>query len=362
MSNHPHRSYYPALDGFRGLACIIVVAYHNFPQLNKYLFFGWSALDMFFVLSGFLITDILIRTMGDKDYLKNFYVRRILRVMPLYYTSLILFLVILPRIRQLPVQLDYFVSHQAWFWFSMQNWLLVFFPVRSPSTLNHLWSLAVEEQFYLVWPLVFALVRKPKILVILLGLLLALLAGTRFWLWSEQIEGLAYYNLFTFTRIDGICIGCMVALMQKINPGFIGKHLALIVLTFAGFNYLFYFFNLNQPNSFPYLGMVGYSTFSMLFGIVVYDIINRKSRFFDLVLNVPVMKWAGKISYGTYIFHWPLYQIISPGLVQFFSRYTTPGTAEMGASITASLLSFLAGFISFRYFEQYFLRMKKKYT
>src|SRR3954465_15445966 len=116
------RPHFPALDGLRGVACLLVVCYHNFPVLHGYLFFGWLAMDIFFVLSGFLITDILLNTFGEKNYLKNFYARRILRVFPLYYTSLIFFLLVLPLFRNLPVQIDYFVHNQAWFWTFFQNW------------------------------------------------------------------------------------------------------------------------------------------------------------------------------------------------------------------------------------------------
>ena len=102
----PNRQYYPALDGLRGLAILLVLVYHNFGFIN-YFFFGWLGVDLFFVLSGFLITDILLKTLGKPGYLKNFYGRRLLRIFPLYYLALVLFMFIIPGLFQ-NFQADYY--------------------------------------------------------------------------------------------------------------------------------------------------------------------------------------------------------------------------------------------------------------
>src|SRR3979409_1142111 len=107
---NPNRRYYPVLDGIRGFAILLVVFYHNFGFIN-YFFFGWLGVDLFFVLSGFLITDILLKTLTNKNYLTNFYMRRILRIFPLYYLSLILFLIILPKLN-LRFDVKYYSDNQ----------------------------------------------------------------------------------------------------------------------------------------------------------------------------------------------------------------------------------------------------------
>jgi peptidoglycan/LPS O-acetylase OafA/YrhL len=362
MSNQsPTKPYYPALDGLRGIGCLLVVVYHNFWFLQRYLFFGWLAMDIFFVLSGFLITDILLNTMGRKDYLRNFYARRILRVFPLYYTLLVVFLLVFPLIKSLPFRMDYFVNHQVWFWTFTQNWILIFQSPVNQNALNHLWSMAVEEQFYLLWPFVVALIRKPKVLLALLGLLLIGFSCVRLWLWMQHIEGFAYYNFYLFTRIDGICIGCMVALLQKIDFRFLERYMAAIVLGFAGINFIFYYINLKNQDSYPYLGLIGFSTFSMIFGLLVNDIIHRRTKIFSTLLDISFLKFIGRISYGTYILHWPLYLLLNLSFQQFFSRFISGSAAQFITSTLITIIAYVAGYLSFRYFESYFLRLKTKF-
>ena len=350
-----NREHYPALDGLRGIGCLLVVVYHNFWFFHQYLFFGWLAMDIFFVLSGFLITDILVKTSGKENYLKNFYVRRILRVFPLYYVSLVFFIWIVPNLTNI-LHLDYFVNHQFWFWTFLQNWVLIFHPPGGQNVLGHLWSMAVEEQFYLLWPLVFTWIRNPKTLLWIMAIILVGFSAFRVWLWINQFPGINYYQFFLMTRIDGICIGCMVALMQKIDAKLIGRYLALIVLSFAGLNFLFYYINLKQGNSIPYLGILGFSTFSMIFGLLVYEIVNRENSLFSKLLDLSPLKFLGKISYGTYILHWPLYLLLVSVIPQLTSNSFNH---QLTISIAATILAFIAGYISFRYFESYFLALKK---
>ena len=359
--NHPDRPYYPALDGLRGLACLLIVVYHNFGFINKYVFFGWLGVDIFFVLSGFLITDILLNSFGKPGFLRNFYIRRMLRIFPLYYLALLIFLVVLPKINDLPVSLDYYVDHQVWLWTYLQNWLFSFNPSPDQNALNHLWSLAVEEQFYLFWPLVILVLRKPKILLVVITLVLLLTVGLRIWIWINRIEGLAYFNLYTFTRIDGICIGCMIALLQRINPRFLSTYSSPIVLLFAGLNFLFYFINRSYHFSFPFLPMIGYTSFAMIFGLLVYNIVNSQSGILTIIFNNPLLRAMGMVSYGCYMFHWPLYLILAPGLEQWAVTNISFISAPFFASVAASSMAYLLGFLSYRFYELPFLRMKKHF-
>src|SRR5437773_11061572 len=103
--------YYPSLDGLRGVAIILVLLHHNFDFIPNFSY-GWIGVDLFFVLSGFLITEILIATREEKNYLPKFYLRRALRIFPLYYLAIILFFLIVPHLSKLAIQFSYYSDHQ----------------------------------------------------------------------------------------------------------------------------------------------------------------------------------------------------------------------------------------------------------
>lgn len=358
---NPHRAYYPALDGLRGLAILLVVVFHNFGFI-RYFFFGWLGVDLFFVLSGFLITGILVETQGTSNYLRNFYARRILRIFPLYYLTLVILLLLIPRIIQLPTDLTYYKDNQWWLWTYLENWLYIFKPSSNSQILHHFWSLAVEEQFYLVWPLVILIIRKPQRLILLLALVLLSAIALRFIVWIYQIDNLAYFNLYTFSRIDGICIGSMLFLVQKTNSDFLPKYTSVIVFGLATFNFIFYFFNQYYNFSFPYLAIAGYTTFALLFALLVYEGTEGKNRVVNFLFNNAFMKFFGRISYGLYIFHWPVYLLFKDPVAKWITQNFSSLPPQLSASLITTSAAILLSITSYHYFESYFIRQKKRYA
>jgi peptidoglycan/LPS O-acetylase OafA/YrhL len=362
--SHSAQPYYPALDGLRGLAILLVVFYHNFGFID-YFFFGWLGVDLFFVLSGYLITDILLRVRERKEGLSNFYIRRILRIFPLYYLTLVLFLVVLPNFDFIHKQLQYYTDNQFWLWFYLQNWLYIIKPANSPHMLHHLWSLAVEEQFYILWPLAVFMIRSLKKLLAFIILVLIAVLALRCVVWINKYEDLAYFNLYTFSRVDGICIGCMVALLQKINRQFLTTHMSLLVLLFAGLNFLFYFINRYYQFSFPYLALIGYTTFAMLFGLLVYEAVNAQNKVVTILFNWSFLKFFGRISYGFYIFHWPIYVMLSPFTLKW-SKYILPTVSaniqQIVSAVICTIVAILISVLSYRYFEIHFLKLKNRFN
>lgn len=364
MNQLEPRKHYSALDGLRGIAILLVVFYHNFGFI-KYFFFGWLGVDLFFVLSGFLITDILLNTVNKPGYFKNFYAKRILRIFPLYYLSLILFLLVLPRINGFPLDFSFYIDHQWWYWTYLQNWFVIFHNVGYTTTaIQHYWSLAVEEQFYILWPLIIFLIRKPKILLGLTLLLLLTVIGVRLYMWTIQIKDLNYFGLYTYTRIDGICIGSMLAILQFLKSRFINKYFTGLVLLLAAMNFIFYFINKEFNFTYPYLAIVGYTTFAMLFAIIVHEVIQGDNKFFNFILNMKPLRFFGKISYGLYIFHWPVYLILydwMDKLVRPMFRLSENYLAII-ISILLTAIGVMISIISYYTFESYFLKKKKAFN
>src|SRR5438067_7660244 len=164
------RGHILALDGLRGIAILLVVVCHFVSNLHiaadgwawplvAIAHAGWTGVDLFFVLSGFLITGILIDARGSDSYFKAFYARRALRIVPAYYGFLFAIFVVLPFLH-LGAGNDYMLAreHQSWYWLYLTNVMMAIgeIPGRGPYPSTLFWSLAVEEQFYLLWPLIVA--------------------------------------------------------------------------------------------------------------------------------------------------------------------------------------------------------------
>lgn len=357
------RHHYPALDGLRGIAILLVILYHNYGFI-EYFNYGWLGVDLFFVLSGFLITDILLHSVHGENYFKNFYARRVLRILPLYYLSLVLFILILPAIPAFPLNMSYYQEHQFWFWTYLQNWTLIFKQDGDTTALGHFWSLAVEEQYYLVWPLVILLIRDPKKVLALSFVLLIGVIMARYFIWQNRDQYPTYERLFLFTRLDGILVGSMLACIQIINRTLIRRYFTIFLVMLTVANYLFYFFKKGQDPNFPAWAIAGFTTFSILFALLTYEgvisgqgTIGRALQFFPLRL-------LGRYSYGFYIFHWPVFLVLNPIFINWLSGLGDPKDflIQFTSATLATLIGFLISVLSYHLYEQHFLRLKRYFT
>lgn len=343
----------------RGIAILLVVFYHNFGFIN-YFFFGWLGVDLFFVLSGFLITNILINTVSKPGYLKNFYIKRTLRILPLYYLTLAVFLLVIPLLGFYIRGLNYFQQNQIWLWFYIQNWLFIIKPPGNNLLLTHLWSLAVEEQFYLIWPFIILLVKKARALFYFMLALLLTVVALRYFIWIYKIENFAYFNLYTFSRIDGICIGSMLALIRFFNKEGLQRATPFIVFLLALFNFLFYFLNKQSEFTLPFMAVVGYTTFAVLFGLLVNEGVKENNRVINFIFGNRLLRYFGKISYGLYVFHWPLHLLTFPFIMKWLSKYLEGNLMLILSASITTLAGILVSTISYYYFESFFLGIKKR--
>ena len=359
-SEQGSRIYFSSLDGVRGFASLLVITHHNFHYISI-LNYNQFGTDLFFVLSGFLITTLLLNTKRTKSALANFYMRRALRVFPLYYISLYIFLILLPKIDAIPLQFQYYKENQIWLWVFLQNWLYIFKDPNPFSALNHLWSMVIEEQFYLFWPLIIFILPKLKNLLAFVISFYILFIISRILIWFLHIEGLAYYNLFSFTKIDGLFIGCIVALLHNKQSNFINNHYFKIITTLAFFNLSFLAIDLYFNLGLPYFAFCGYISFSVLFGLLINFLIRSETRVFHRLFNIQLLKTLGKISYGTYIFHWPLYLLVSPMIKNLFSKLIIDSIATIIASIIMTFVAYLIGYLTFHLIEIKFLKLSRKH-
>ena len=164
-------------------------------------FGGWIGVDLFFVLSGFLITGILYDAKGGPHYFRNFYMRRSLRIFPLYYAFLILIFAVMPLLRASGAD---HVGKQVWMWTYLSNVLFARVGWEGmPAHTTHLWSLAIEEQFYLLWPLLVWLASRRRLIQLCVGSI-AVAFATRLVLHFVFANDVAAYALIAM----GFCLAC----------------------------------------------------------------------------------------------------------------------------------------------------------
>lgn len=357
--NRPSRIYYPALDELRGIAIILVILVHNFSFIKLFAF-GWIGVDLFFVLSGFLITDILLRTAGSKKWLYHFYLRRFLRIFPLYYFSLLLFLYIIPNVFSIP-NISYYLNHQIWFWTYLQNWLYIAKFPRGIPLLTHFWSLAVEEQFYIIWPVLILLLKDLRRLLICILGLFALIIMVRIVLFYSPIDRSVDFIFNSFSRIDGLCVGCLLAILNLLNRQLLVRGFKKVIFLLIGCNllYLLLRYLLNLP--LPYTPFLGAPSVAILFGLIVcYTILHGH---IPLLKKSAILTFFGKISYALYIFHWPVYILTSSYLISVF-RLAFPNSlffAQLLAALLCTLFAVIISTISFYTFERFFIKLKNRF-
>jgi peptidoglycan/LPS O-acetylase OafA/YrhL len=363
-------TYFKSLDGVRAIAALMVMIFHFFQNIKldsallkeiiKFSTFGQTGVTLFFVLSGFLITRILLSNKLNKNYFKNFYLKRALRIFPLYYLYLVIYFILFPLLSD-----SNFISlnEQLYFYFYLQN-----IPFSFNNIINgpiHFWSLAVEEHFYIFWPiLIYFLNRKWINILILFIIIFAFIL--RVIMLNNHLE--SFY--FTLTRFDSLAIGSLIALFEK-KIIQIQSMLFFFLSLFFFFTYLFfgdlletfpfhtiidYFSNLifgKIFNILPIKSTINYLIISMFyFSVISYIISLKNNSFLNIFLKIKPLTYTGKISYGLYVYH--------PFAYFFIEKYL-PSENWIGNLIMGFTLSFIIASLSYHLFEVKFLNLKQKF-
>jgi peptidoglycan/LPS O-acetylase OafA/YrhL len=357
--NHA-RSYYKGLDGLRGIAILLIVGYHVFNFL-PFFEYGWLGVDLFFVLSGYLITDILIKSRDQEKYISRFYIRRVLRIFPIYYLCLFIFIILLPALQQVPYNASYYNEHQINFWLYMSNWLFILKSPEETFFLNHLWSLALEQQFYFIWPWVILFITNSKKLLQIVAALPVILILLRFAVSYFYPGKMDYGILYTFSRVDGLFIGSALAVYLHSHIRIQTKYLLRIFAGLAVLNLAFLTASFIPGFTLPYFPFLGYTTFAMIFGFIVYSVITQQEETrWTRFLSQPALCSIGRISYGFYIYHWPIYLLFCSGIKTYLYALIPGGGVliQLAAAVIITLMAILVSIVSYVSIERYFLRFK----
>ncbi|HET9909186.1 MAG TPA: acyltransferase [Anaerolineales bacterium] len=362
----------PGLDGLRALAFLLVFAFHT-----DYLQVGWVGVSLFFVLSGFLITGILLdmkKSLSTRDYFFKFYGRRFLRIFPLYYFYLILMTIVttwLIGIVYRPLYMQIFLDQVRFAFFYVYDFFFGTANFQYSFFLDHFWSLSVEEQFYIFWPLSVLLVPEKSLKKLFLGFIVLgpILRLAVYFIHQSGVfrfladtAPLAIFPL-PFSYIDAFAFGAYISrftipkaktqffLLLGIMPiiGYGAQYLATGKIgTVSALGY-----PLLLPESYQFIW--GYTLLNYFFAVTIYSVVN--DRIFIRFLESPPLQYLGKISYGLYVYHFPI--------IWFSMRLRDFGIVDPFAKPVIAVVSFVATLlvasISYKLLEQPLLNLKDRF-
>ncbi len=358
------------LDTLRALAILLVLIFHYRVVVSNELLFGfvsnigWVGVDLFFVLSGYLIGDQLLRAYANKDNfsVKNFYARRLLRTLPNYYAVFALYLL-------LPNLLNGTYVAPLWQFLTFTQNL----DMRPGETFTHSWSLCVEEQFYLLFPLIGMLALSNTTnatrLWLIIGLAFIAAAITRWYMFTSHagaaITGKEYWQFIyypSYSRFDELLPGVALALIKNYHPKTFAKLLQYgnqwLLAGLVSSGIVFYLFlNIHYQEGIgfnPWTTCIGYSLLAMSFSLLVLAGLSPKSW-----LNrhqVPGATSLALWSYAIYLIHKPVYQLLKEPLKN--AGFNTDGYVGMGIIL---LLSLIAGWGLYKLVEEPFMKFRARH-
>lgn len=358
--------YVPELDGLRAAAILSVMCIHTasrfqFLHLDGAFAFGWIGVDLFFVLSGFLITGILLDSGASKHYFRNFYARRILRIWPIYFLLIFIAFAVFPLISARQPYLMEHLPHEtrsAWVYLAfLQNLIRCGQP--NQLVLGVTWSLAIEEQFYLVWPLLVRFASKRT----LAGIVIAILAVSPLLRWLVSFHfppNWIYQN--TACRLDGLALGALIAI--AVRSGWASRNLlltwSLVALAFGTLgSFLMVPPGVTDPA--PPLAFTSLAlTFGGILGITLC-LVGRETLL-NRVLTFAPLRYVGRISYCLYLVHLPIFEILNSNFVKRKAFFGETTAGDIHVILIGFTFSLLIATLSWYLVESPILRLKRLFV
>ena len=353
----------PELDGLRGIAILLVLMFHYKPATGPLVYLrgvfatGWIGVDLFLVMSGYLITGILLDTVSRPHYYRDFVVRRSFRIFPLYYACLVLYCVLYYLGGLVNVR-DFLTSGNAWWYLIYLGNIQTFLQNSWPgiAILTPLWSLQVEEQFYLSFPFIVKLGRK-RLAWILAGCVIGapvLRIALAVFL-PRNLMGA--YTLMP-CRIDALAMGGLVALAAREWPArlkgpWIGWLTAISTITVVLFCILW--------NDTPWslaMRTVGFTALDFAFTGILIMLIGWRQPLLLRLCRMRILVWVGTISYGLYLLHLPAMAISHGWLAPLLGI----GPSGSTAFFVMFGLALAMAWISWTFFESPILRLRERFT
>lgn len=322
--------------------------------------FGWSGVDLFFVLSGYLIAMNYESYSTTFDGYLQFIRNRLLRIAPLYFLVVIAFFVYILIPGTADKQHYYAPYVKSWYEYPLfiQNWGLILHKKPEANHLEHFWSLAVEMQFYLLSPVLIQLMRRLKTGAVLFLIPIGLIA-VRYVLAQQMDHWNEYYVYYgnTFCRVDSFLMGIFLFLnKERLNRTSLfwiaGIGLALLVTV----GWIDGDFSMHHS----LMAGLGFTGFYLVYGFLVAYPFQPNESFLSPVLSHPILQFFGKYSYGLYVFHWIVLRMAGGGLQKLLQIHMPFEWATITASNILLLTTLALSMISYHWIETPFLRLKKK--
>lgn len=350
-----HLGHRPVLDGVRGVSILLVFAHHLYFPIARG---GFVGVDIFFVLSGFLITSLLLEEWQQQGSIKlgSFYVRRVLRLMPAVLTLCLIAGIF---------ALLFLSEGPAWSVFEgigltlsyVSNWIFAFGWKSANNPLGITWSLAIEEQFYLAWPPALYLALKSglgrRAIAVILAVLIVVVAVNRAILWEQSatIQRLYYAS---DTRADALLVGCLLAiLISQKWAGYRTFKTAARILAVVGLIWIGCLVMFSGWDSPFWFQSAGFTFLALAVAVNLLVLLLWPLGFYATVLTFPPLTWLGRVSYGLYLWHWPVRKLIYQDQALPSSLMKLFAAVFLSVALTAA---------SYYFVERPFLRLKKRFS